>query len=85
MVTFGVAGLMLIISCVFYFFGTLFQKICNDLAPPDYILLAHTVDNRTLWGGVTLVTVALRNRLNSSQDWSITHILKYAATCLLVL
>ena len=65
-VSFVLSGILLITSAPLYFFGTLFQKVCNDMAPPRYVFLTNTVDNQSVWEGSTLLGFLLASRLNIS-------------------
>ena len=59
-------------SVPLYFIGTLLQKICNDIAPPQYVFLANTVDNQTVWGGATLVGTLLASQLSTDLNANIS-------------
>lgn len=73
--SFALCGVLLVFSVIFYFISTILQKVCNDLAPPDYVLFSSVIDNKTLWDGSTLIGRILRGQLGSSVDLSLTHIL----------
>ena len=60
-----------------YFGSTAIQKICNDLAPPEYVTFERIFDDRQVWNGRTLVGNILYNQLGIDSNISVTTFLRY--------
>lgn len=69
-------GLLLIIASLMYFSSTGMQKICNDLAPPEYVAFQRIFDDRQVWDGRTLVGNILHSKLSIDANISITTFLQ---------
>lgn len=77
-------GLLLILSSFMYFGSTALQKICNDLAPPEYTVFQRIFDDRQVWNGRTLVGSILQSQLNIDSNISITTFLRWVYDFLFV-
>ena len=77
-VTFGLCGLLL--SCYIFIFltATLLQKVCDDIAPPEYVVFANVLDNPSLWGGRSFVSAFVDSQFGSDVNLTVTNILRCA-------
>ena len=69
-------GLLLVLASFMYFASTGMQKICNDLAPPEYVIFERVFDDRQVWNGRTLVGSFLYNQLGIDSNVSVTTFLR---------
>ena len=60
-----------------YVSSTGMQKICNDLAPPEYTAFQRIFDDRQVWDGRTLVGNILHSQLGIDSNISISTFLRY--------
>lgn len=73
--SFVMCSLLLVCSSLIYLSSTLFQKVCDDFSPPEYVFFANTIDNEELFGGETLLSALLGGQVNNSDlDLRITNI-----------
>lgn len=70
-------GLLLILASFMYFSSTGMQKICNDLAPPEYTAFQRIFDDQQVWEGRTLVGNILHSQFGINSNVSITTFLRY--------
>lgn len=70
-------GLLLILASFMYVSSTGMQKICNDLAPPEYTAFQRVFDNCQVWDGRTLVGNILHSQLGIDSNISISTFLRY--------
>ena len=75
-------GLLLILASFLYFSSTGMQKICNDLAPPEYIAFQRIFDDRQVWEGRTLVGNILNSQLGIDSNFSVITFLRYVGLLL---
>ena len=72
------AGLLLILTTLFFLLGTSIQLVCNDASPSGYILFHEVTDNPSLWGGRTLVGAITAGTIGLPINVSVSSFLRYA-------
>jgi len=70
------AGLLLILTTLFFLLGTSIQLVCNDASPSGYILFHEVTDNPSLWGGRTLVGAITTGTIGLPINISISDFLR---------
>ena len=79
-ICFVVCGMLLLFTSIVFALSGLIQKLCNDLAPSQYVALERLVDDPEVWGGYTLVGTLLRSS-SLNANISMTETLRWALPC----